>query len=199
MTELLKLLLSKPFPISLIIVGLLLTASLAFEEYLGLKPRKETRKITGFLGIIILVSGVLFIFIGGGHRVAPTNSEEMDKTGTHQPSNASDICERYGHYTAKEWRDMFFHDRQKSTWHVIVASLDSSEEEAKDEVERYRHRFPNHDFNVIPNSFRGQGIDFRYAIVIATGIRDAVIAQEIAKYARDCGISPSAYEYQQNI
>ena len=88
MTEFLKLLLSEPISIVLIIVGALLAGALAFEEYFGLKPRKETRRMVGFLGLIILAAGVAFVIfdrtqplepVSPTHIVEPRNHQEQPK------------------------------------------------------------------------------------------------------------------------
>jgi hypothetical protein len=93
MTELLKLLLSLPIAMVLIIIGALMACALAFEEYFGFKPLKKTRWMTGVLGLFILALGVASAIFVPTKPVKSTPPQPVTKIETKMPQKPDVIAE----------------------------------------------------------------------------------------------------------
>lgn len=69
MTEALEFALTSPVSSTLILLGLILVPTVIFEEYFGIKPRKEVRWTAGALGLSMIIVGL-------GMRMLLTKQEE---------------------------------------------------------------------------------------------------------------------------
>ncbi len=110
------------------------------------------------------------------------------------------ICDAYNVIGAATWGKEFHKPTVKGTWHVFVESLGASGStaDAMDARDKWRQRFPNVEFGLMPTFNANSMGNRQYAIVIAEG-QDRAQATEIVRFAKECGIAAGAYMYQQTI
>lgn len=105
-------------------------------------------------------------------------------------------CDKYGlcGYDRNTWKETFLRDATPGTWWVIVRSLpDGAGPAATKEAEDLRKRFPNLNFGVQYLS-HADGSNLKYAVVVASGLKDPLMANKIVSFARDLGVSNNAYK-----
>jgi hypothetical protein len=106
------------------------------------------------------------------------------------------MCAQYDDYSAARWRTDFLGTTRPGTWHVFVASVGPSLQEAERRAESFRKTYPRHNFAVMP-TVSATGGNAQYAVVIAEGLEDGARARQIAQYARECHVAADAFAWQQ--
>lgn len=108
------------------------------------------------------------------------------------------LCQSYWTGSRAEWRKAYLRSPVTGSWHVFVESLpaNASQTDASNSADRFEKRFKALGFETMPTESPAREGNQRFAIVIASGLRDKEKALEIASFADKC-IAPGAYPYLQ--
>ncbi len=107
------------------------------------------------------------------------------------------LCGGYGlcGYDRDSWRKTFLHDADVGTWWVIVSSLpQGGSQNAADRVAAdLRRRFPGLEF-AVEDIQHVDGTNERFAVLVASGVKDARVADKIVRYVQALGVDKKAYK-----
>jgi uncharacterized caspase-like protein len=130
-----------------------------------------------------------------GPAPAPSTSKSVLFASARQ----KDMCSAFSMIGKEDWAKQFHRPPNAGTWHVYVESLTATGTltQAMAARDAWNRRFPNLEFALVSTIAADHNSNQQFAVVLAQGLPTFKDADEVANFAKSCGIRADAYIYKQ--
>jgi uncharacterized caspase-like protein len=110
-----------------------------------------------------------------------------------------DMCSAFSMIGKEDWARQFHRSPNAGTWHVYVESLTANGTltQAMAARDAWNRKFPNLEFALVSTISADLASNQQFAVVLAQGLPTFKEADEVANFAKSCGIRADAYTYKQ--
>jgi uncharacterized caspase-like protein len=130
---------------------------------------------------------------------SPTPAPAASKSVLFASARQKDMCSAFSMIGKEDWARQFHRPPNAGTWHVYVESLTANGTltQAMAARDAWNRKFPSLEFALVSTMAADLSSNQQFAVVLAQGLPTKKEAEEVATFAKTCGIRSDAYIYRQ--
>lgn len=130
---------------------------------------------------------------------SPVPAPAPSKSVLFASARQKDMCSAFSMIGKEDWAKQFHRPPNAGTWHVYVESLTATGTltQAMAARDAWNRKFPNLGFALVSTIAADHNSNQQFAVVLAQGLPTFKAAEEVATFAKTCGVRADAYLYRQ--